>query len=398
MIQIANPLWLWGLAGLIVPVAIHLLSRREGKTIPFGSLRFLDETPSSQFRGIRLNEILLLIVRSLCIVVLVLFLAGVTIKNKTRSKLLLIEDSLVELPVISGLVDSLTGEGYQTKKISEHVHRDTNQTQLNYWSVIEELAHQPYESVVVIGTPLFRYFRGERVPLPEHVHWIPVAETSRDTFELFSIRQSGGTYKRVGYTTGDETHFRTIHGGDGTGPSDSIHVRIVWDSKFEREKDWFVAALTAVGTLYKPVALQLNPNTNDPVDWTILLTKGPHQKGKNMIISANAYYADADIFIQDSVGGAVNNIWIFNPMRDISLALEKDFVGKLSKILTSSEMSLQEKPDYRIMPDGLMWASVKGEPPSVKTQAKNAARAPWLLLLFVAALFAERILSKYRRQ
>src|SRR5690606_8548452 len=113
MIQFANPLWLWGLAGLIIPVAIHLLSRREGKTIPFGTLRFLDETPSSQFRGIRLNEILLLLVRSLCIIILVLFLSGISIKDQSRTKILLIEDAITDISRVSGIIDSLTNAGYQ---------------------------------------------------------------------------------------------------------------------------------------------------------------------------------------------------------------------------------------------------------------------------------------------
>ena len=63
--QSAQPIMLWALAGLSIPIAIHLLSRKEGKVIYLGSLRHLRETSTQQFRGIKLNEILLLVLRSL---------------------------------------------------------------------------------------------------------------------------------------------------------------------------------------------------------------------------------------------------------------------------------------------------------------------------------------------
>jgi hypothetical protein len=36
-----NPLYLWALLGLAIPVAIHLWSRKEGRTIKVGSIKFL---------------------------------------------------------------------------------------------------------------------------------------------------------------------------------------------------------------------------------------------------------------------------------------------------------------------------------------------------------------------
>lgn len=397
MIQFANPLWLWGLAGLIIPVAIHLLSRREGKTIPFGTLRFLDETPSSQFRGIRLNEILLLLVRSLCIIILVLFLSGISIKDQSRTKILLIEDAITDISRVSGIIDSLTNAGYQAIKLSEHY--DTNRQKLNYWAIAEDLSHQPYESVVLAGTPLFNYFQGERVNLPEHVHWIPVPEGPAENFDLFSTAQRNRSIKRVGYTSADALSFETIQIPNATVATDSIHVKLTWDGDHDREKDWFIAALNAIGTLHKPVALHLNSNTSDSIAWTILLTKEIPENKKNMILSANGYDPGAEIFLQDSVGGSVNNVWIFNRVPDIGRAVEKDFISELAKIITGNELRiLADKHDNRIMPDNIMWSSRQLERSTGKTGQHDEARAPWLLLLLVATLFIERILSKSRKQ
>ncbi len=393
MIQFANPLWLWGLAGLIIPVAIHLLSRREGKTVPFGSLRFLEETPSSQFKGIRLNEVFLLVIRAFCIIILVLFLAGVSIKDESRTKILLIEDAIAESPSISGLIDSLVNAGYQTKRISEYY--DTSR-HLNYWTIAEDIARQSYETVVLAGSPLFKYFQGERVNLPEHVHWIPVTETAIETFELASVPGSG---KRVGYTSANSVWFETIQNQNTAVASDSIHINLTWDSAHEREKDWFIAALNAIGTLHKPVALHLNTDTMNPVALTIWLAKDSPEKKKNMIVLTKAYDPGGEIFMQDSVGGSVNNVWIFNPPPDIGSAVRQNFVGELARIVTGNEPgALADKYDSRIMPDNMMWSLKHGERSTRKAALNNEARAPWLLLLLVGMLLVERILSKHRKQ
>lgn len=50
MMQLTQSVWLWGLMALALPIAIHLLSRKEGRVVPVGSLRHLRETTSQQFR------------------------------------------------------------------------------------------------------------------------------------------------------------------------------------------------------------------------------------------------------------------------------------------------------------------------------------------------------------
>ena len=65
--QFAQPIFLWALAGLSVPIAIHLLSKKEGKVIRLGSLRHVREKSTQQFKSIRLNEWLLLALRCLIV-------------------------------------------------------------------------------------------------------------------------------------------------------------------------------------------------------------------------------------------------------------------------------------------------------------------------------------------
>ena len=78
MMRFVNPLLLWSLAGLVIPLGIHLLSRKEGKVLRLGSLRHVQETSTQQFKGIRLNEIVLLMLR--CAMIILLSLLGVACK------------------------------------------------------------------------------------------------------------------------------------------------------------------------------------------------------------------------------------------------------------------------------------------------------------------------------
>src|SRR5215510_3306616 len=87
---LANPVYLWTLLGLAVPIAIHFLSRKEGKVIKLGSIRHVQETSTQQFKGIRLNEIFLLILRCFLIALLVLLVSGLQF-NQANGRWILLE-------------------------------------------------------------------------------------------------------------------------------------------------------------------------------------------------------------------------------------------------------------------------------------------------------------------
>src|SRR5882757_9264627 len=116
--QLSNPIFLWTLAGLSVPIAIHLLSKKEGKIIRLGSLRHLQETSTQQFRGIRLNEILLLTLRCLLMVILSLLLSGLHWDSSGTSRWVLIEKGLENQPKLIAALDSLSNHGYEPRWLS----------------------------------------------------------------------------------------------------------------------------------------------------------------------------------------------------------------------------------------------------------------------------------------
>nr|MBP6509743.1 BatA domain-containing protein [Candidatus Kapabacteria bacterium] len=74
-----NPFALIGLAAASIPVLLHLLNLRRLRTVEFSSLRFLVELQQTRVRKLKLQQILLLILRTLLIVFAIIAIARPTI-------------------------------------------------------------------------------------------------------------------------------------------------------------------------------------------------------------------------------------------------------------------------------------------------------------------------------
>ncbi len=62
-----NQLMLWGMAGVAIPILIHLLNRRRATTVEWGAMRFLLASMASRNRRILIEEIILMTVRCLTV-------------------------------------------------------------------------------------------------------------------------------------------------------------------------------------------------------------------------------------------------------------------------------------------------------------------------------------------
>jgi len=73
--QFFNPLMLIGLVAAAIPILLHLLNVRKLRTIEFSTLRFLQELQRSQVRRLKVEQWLLLVLRTLLVVLAVLAFA-----------------------------------------------------------------------------------------------------------------------------------------------------------------------------------------------------------------------------------------------------------------------------------------------------------------------------------
>ena len=54
---IKNPTYLWALLGLLVPLAIHLWSRKSGKTVKVGSTQWLIASENTCLSSVQFYEV-----------------------------------------------------------------------------------------------------------------------------------------------------------------------------------------------------------------------------------------------------------------------------------------------------------------------------------------------------
>ena len=77
--------YLIGLLSVIVPITIHLWSKKTRKTIPFGTIRFLTEDDTQAIKSLIPTEWLLLFLRIMMLVVFVLIMSEPLWKMKKET-------------------------------------------------------------------------------------------------------------------------------------------------------------------------------------------------------------------------------------------------------------------------------------------------------------------------
>ena len=168
-----NPTYLWALLGLLIPLAIHLWSKREGKTIKVGSIKLLSEADSKRSSSIRLNEILLLLMRLAIVGLLAIILAEPTtnqpIKNAEVSYL--VEPSLLANANIAKFIDSLqeTATVYRFESgVAELENTNDpfeNIRAIDYWKWMREAENLRADSIVIFSKGLISGLKGRRPSL-----------------------------------------------------------------------------------------------------------------------------------------------------------------------------------------------------------------------------------------
>lgn len=218
-----NPIWLWALGGLILPLAIHLLSRKEGKTIRIGSIRFLSETSTSRFSSLRLNEVALLAVRCLLIVLIALLLASLLISkadSPASQQWVAVEKGLENNEPVKNLLDSLQKDNFEIRRLLPGFpipDADTATQPPDYFRLSEELSQKNNIHALVIASNSLSGFKGKRISLPENITWLSYPVTLAQDLSTDSLMLA-----------------------------DTIRITLAFDKAFQYDKKIMRAALKAL--------------------------------------------------------------------------------------------------------------------------------------------------------
>ena len=122
--QFLQPIMLWGLLGISIPILIHLWRGKKGQVISWAAMEWLSTKESSVAKGFRFENILVLLLRILLIVLLVLLLSQVFISSLSEAS----EERVVHLVEPSQqLVEEYRFEIQQALENGEEVYWATGE-------------------------------------------------------------------------------------------------------------------------------------------------------------------------------------------------------------------------------------------------------------------------------
>jgi hypothetical protein len=429
MIQFANPVWLWGLLGLFIPVGIHLLSRKEGRVIAIGSLRHLRESDTAQFSSIRLNEILLLLLRCLLLVLIILFLAGAGISNTTFSgeKWLVLEKGIEKEVALQPIIDSLSAQGYELRSLVKDfpLLADSdynNEASPDYWALAENLAARSGNDIVVLSYNEVNGFKGKRTAMPENIRWIAHEPAPSDYVIKAVSTGMDSVWMRTAQTSAEATVLKTRKARREAGqsyfklnPSDSaviensdtINITVFYDAPFGYDLKILEASLGAVQTTipYKIIvdkkpAAQYQATSG----WTIWLSDKKMPATPPATIAYHACSGTLQPLIMRGAhaglfcNAAITSDWVITHRLTEGAALHENMSVTLAFILLSGKTTVTPEKDKRSVPEAMMWSGAAEKEMHKATIAERSSLDTYLAMALFLSLITERWLAFNRNQ
>lgn len=296
------PLWLYALATLAIPLALHLWSRRPRQLIRVGSLRHVADLAEARSWSARLTEPLLLLLRLGILASVVLALAGPRIgPNRLDgrvSQVVLVEPELLTDSALvrqDPLLDSLARSRATVRLLTPRLPR----VQLDGWSseypadvpraqsgrlwdllLLADQLVSPGGSILLIARPRVAMLGGRRPALHAAVSWhVPASSPGRTTWLAGRWPVAPDSTLEVtgwGSARGTGYHARVFAGVskpecDGCGRAGSVMVSVESRDSTARRR-LHLAALAVGAMLGQTVELASAPERADLVLTTAPLT------------------------------------------------------------------------------------------------------------------------------
>lgn len=419
-----NPMWLWGLLGLGVPVIIHLLSRKDLRVIRIGSLRHLQDGTTRQAIRIHLHNYLLLALRCLIVVAAALLLAGLYFNEKPKHlRWILVEGDLAEEDQWRGIIDSLENDGYELRRLQTGfplvAGSLSSQTVPDYWKLAENLARVQLDRCVVISRSRQTGFAGLRPFQDARVSWLTATNDS-SRFTLASRQVSRDSARiRLGNSNGRSASFETtLSAARVTSPPlaapqillTPLRVVVSGTNIDAEEKRVVMAALRAVQT-QGMVTLDIRESTPAEIgegDWLIWLSSDapPATAIKGAIVKKPAQQSDntslwlgADMFTREisqepRTASPFERLWTLTGPITMQNAVREHLTLQLANILLSdwneALIKASSSRDERQIPELQMFAFGAAKSNITHTVPIRRASAHWVAILLMSLLVAER--------
>ena len=424
-----NPTYLWALLGLTIPLAIHLWSKKEGKTIKIGSVQLLKKADTKQSRSIKLNEFWLLILRLFLISFLVLIISKVHIRKKVDNAAFtyIVESSLLQNKEFKSILDTISTDapmrllqnGFPEIDLDANHKHDT--TIPKYWQLAKEMQSIPSDSIIVFTSAYQSGFKGLRPEITKPIEWIPIS-IDKTSKHLLEVNQLNDQLELLVMNTSDQhvSFDKEVLQSNNTKiklntSKDSIYylekwtvidtkktnqVLLFYDADFLSQAKYFEAGFKVVSKYLNHKINLVKTNDIESIDAiafdiVIWFSEKPilNTNGKVVLFEANQF---ADQLIEESSIHGVYHLTKFLDTENI----EKDRLPEQLIQLLDLNPTLEKKinqHDLRVLAKEAMlpiYSNLRLDAPN----NNSLDMTKWLWVLFILLLISERILSFYRSQ
>jgi hypothetical protein len=293
----AHPSYLWAIWGLLVPIAIHLWSKKEAKTIKIGSVQLLSESKSNQSSSIQLNEWWLLLLRMAIISLLTLLMAKPEWTSKVSNSTLtyIIEPELIEHISFMSRFKEL-GENQEVRLLLEELPLIEDADQINkkskvqdYWALATETDALQTDSIIVFTNGYAKGLKGARPETKHRINWIVLDSVPSKYTPLIAYKKENELKLFTGISNVGETKIarKSISLGkeyalDSAGDSlvitktdtqikvpvvneKAIHVTLYYSDSLTSDKTYIEAALKTI-SLYMDRDIKVESRLDSGID------------------------------------------------------------------------------------------------------------------------------------
>lgn len=426
------PTYLWSLLGLAVPLAIHLWSRKKVKVIKVGSTKFLESLDPKQTSSVKLNELLLLLMRMLGIALLVFILAEPRLKKDAPITPItyLVEPSLLDDSRMITLLDSLPENairllqsGFPDWDRSEG--DDSNGETPEYWQLAQKMESLPTDSIVVFTKAFQKGIQGMRPEISVNVKWVlfepdetvdEVVEAASSEDEVSLLRLTGNQrnlsfikevvpFDSEGIIVNTAKDSIAINSKEGKkmlplAKNEPIVIKIVYEDSLTDQMQYLESTFRAIGK-YLNRQLVINSEKMEEVDessYLDYLVWLSEESVPDNIRKVLLYHPDslAEQLIEPAPG---KNTFHLTRNLNAENIIKENFAQQLTAML-----DLHPDLDEKMVAYDIRTVALNELRPnkSALTRKQDYSQlldlSPWLWGILAVLLVVERIMAKYRKQ
>lgn len=307
-----NPLLLWGLAAISIPILIHIFNLKRTKKIEFSTLMFLKEIQQSKYKKIKLKQLLILLCRIAFIIFLVTMFAkpfdkgflGTPGEKAKSSVLIILDDSF------SMQSKDKNGNDFENakRKINETIDALGSHDEI-FFSTISAIDRSS------ASVPLKNVSK-----LKDTLALIKTSEISRDLNEVMYyaediLNSASNSHKEIYlFTDGQSTFINNeIIAAGSFKDNENVHLNIILTGT-RKANNLSIDTINTVSKIFeknRPVKLKTvinNHNNFNSSNKSVIITMGSYKEEKVIDIPANST-AEAEFILRpDATGFASGNI------------------------------------------------------------------------------------------